>query len=102
MARVFGAEDSQLPAHAAWARCWRNVRGYGECLEIFVAFSDGLSKCHTLSACSDRIRSVLDVGPADEPAELGEDHGADPEPAIRAIRRVLGGNTVSLERVELI
>ena len=99
---MFGAEDRQLPAHAAGARRRRNVRGYGKCFEIFVALRNSLSKGYALGAGSNRVGSVLDVSPTDVTAELGEDHGANPEPTVRAVCRLFGGNAVPFEGVELL
>ena len=66
-----------------------------------MALGDGLSECYALRAGPDWVGSVLYISPADEASQLGQDHGTNAEPAVRAVCRIFGGDAVSLECVEL-
>lgn len=96
----FGAlSNSQLPAHATRARGRRDVGGDSHGLEFAVAICHSPAECHALGARADGVGSVLDVGPRDEDAELGEQDRADAEVAVGAVRGGLGSDGVPFEVV---
>lgn len=94
--------SSQLPTHATGASRRRDVRRHGHGLEVAVSLGDRPAERHPLSTRPHGVGGVLDVRAGDVAPRPGEDDGADPELAVGAVRRGLGGDGVPLEAVELV
>ncbi|KAF4997264.1 hypothetical protein FDECE_12138 [Fusarium decemcellulare] len=93
--------NSQLPAHAAGARRRRNVSRDGDGPERAVPAHDGRPQGDALGACPHGVRRILNVCAADELARAREHRRPDPEPAVRAVCRLLGRRRALSELCEL-
>lgn len=90
-----------MATHAAGAGGGRDVGGDGDGLDLAVALGHGLAEGHALGAGGDGVRGVLHVGAVEEDAVDGDQGRADPELAVRAVRRRFGADAARVQFPEL-